>query len=177
MELKAELISADKAPELLERILKIRDPHLWATRKESHARARTKARKQGKEAPAYPPSWAPSKSADYQYNPLERLGLTAINRTLNQARVALYQEEMVAGRWRFSPDPIVITEDGYLINGQHRLAAATQVVWEEGDLIPQFLVVWGVDKKTALLIDEAQRSASDRRRIAINYADVLENAA
>jgi hypothetical protein len=71
----------------------------------------------------------------------------------------------------------VITEDSFLVNGQHRLAAATQVVWEDGDTVPPFLVVWGVDKKTALLIDEAQRSASDRRHIAINYADVLENAA
>ena len=111
---------------------------------------------------------------ELEFNPLERLGLTAINRKLSLHRVTLYAEQMVAGRWRFSPDLIVISEEGFLVNGQHRLLAAASIDWE-GDA-PPFLVVWGVDNKTALLMDEAQRSASDRREIAINYADILEAA-
>jgi hypothetical protein len=172
MAIKVELITADKAPELLEQILKIRDPELWATRKKNRAKARTKARRQGKPVSSSS-SWPVSKQREY--NPLERLGLTVINRKLSRARLALYEEEMAAGRWRFSPDPIVITDEGYLVNGQHRLLAASQIDWN-GDA-PKFLVVWGVDKKTALLMDEAQRSGRDRRDIAINYAEVAASAA
>jgi hypothetical protein len=170
--IKIELVSADKAPELLERILKIRDPELWATRKKNRAKARAKARRQGTPVSSSS-SWPVSKH--FEYNPLERLGLTVINRKLSYARLALYEEEMAAGRWRFSPDPIVITDEGYLVNGQHRLLAASQIEWN-GDA-PRFLVVWGVDKKTALLMDEAQRSGRDRRDIAINYAEVAASAA
>ena len=109
------------------------------------------------------------------YNPLERLGLTVINRRLSPARVASYVEEMASGRWVFSPDPIVVSEDGYLVNGQHRLLAAGAIEWKED--APQLLVVWGVDRKSALLMDEARRSANDCRHIAVSYAGVIEAAA
>jgi hypothetical protein len=154
--IKGELVSADKAPELLERILKVRDPELWKTRKENRAKARAKARRQ-RQPVSSSLSWPVSTKRGFEYNPLERLGLTVINRKLSSARLALYEEEMAAGRWRFSPDPIVITDEGYLVNGQHRLLAASQIDWN-GDA-PKFLVVWGVDKKTALLMDEAQPAA------------------
>jgi hypothetical protein len=106
---------------------------------------------------------------------MQRLGLTALNRPYSEARAELYAEEMVAGRWYTSADPIVISENGYVINGQHRLAAASMVVWEKGDEFPLFLVVWGVDEKTALLMDEAKRNTTDRRAIALGYATALTN--
>jgi hypothetical protein len=59
---------------------------------------------------------------------------------------------MEAGRWYFTPDPIVVTDEGYVVNGQHRLAAADAIDWSQSGEVPQFLVVWGVDKKTALLM-------------------------
>jgi hypothetical protein len=102
--------------------------------------------------------------------PIEMLGLSDLNRPISRARTDLYAEEMEAGRWYFTPDPIVITDEGYVVNGQHRLAAADAVDWSEAGEVPQFLVVWGVDKKTALLMDEAKRSADDRRHIALSYA-------
>ena len=39
---------------------------------------------------------------------------------------------------------------GYVVNGQHRLVAAEAVNWSKVDEIPHSLVVWGVEKKTAL---------------------------
>jgi hypothetical protein len=100
-------------------------------------------------------------------------GLTEINRDIQRGRLEAYADEMVAGRWRFSPDPIVVTEDGYIINGQHRLAAASLVVWEEGDTVPEFLVVWGIDKRAALMMDEATRTPKDRRKIALGFAGTV----
>jgi hypothetical protein len=156
--IKVELVSADKAGEILERALKIRNPELWQTRRKNRARQRAKARRQGKPL-----------SPAFRY-PIKMLGLSDLNRPISRARTDLYAEEMEAGRWYFTPDPIVITDGGYVVNGQHRLAAADAVDWSEAEDVPQFVVVWGVDKKTALLMDEAKRSADDRRHIALSYA-------
>jgi hypothetical protein len=103
-------------------------------------------------------------------------GLSELNRPISLARTDVYREEMQAGRWHFSPDPIVITDEGYVVNGQHRLGAADDVDWSKLAEAPQFLVVWGVDKKTALLMDEAKRSADDRRKIAFSYATVVDRS-
>ena len=83
---------------------------------------------------------------------------------------------MCAGLWHFSPDPIVVTEEGYIVNGQHRLLAASKITWDKGDVIPEFLVVWGVDKKAALLMDESARNSKHRRHIALGYALTAQRA-
>lgn len=173
MQIKAELVSADKAGEILERALKIRNPELWRVRRANAAKARRKARKDG--ASVRPAGWAPFKldmgdGKKLERKPLEMVGLSDLNRPISYARTELYQEEMQSGRWHFTPDPVVITEEGYVINGQHRLGAADAVDWSEVEAIPHFLVVWGVNKKAALLMDEAKRSTEDRRQIALNYA-------
>jgi hypothetical protein len=63
------------------------------------------------------------------------------------------------------------SEEGYILNGQHRLIAASQVGWpKEGHELTELPVVWGVDKRTALLMDEATRSTKDRRHIALGFA-------
>jgi hypothetical protein len=156
--IKVELVSADKAGKILERALKIRNPELWQTRRKNAAKQKAKARQQAKPLPPV-----------LRY-PIELLGLSDLNRPISLARTNLYAEEMEAGRWYFTPDPIVITDEGYVVNGQHRLAAADAIDWSQSGEAPQFLVVWGVDKKTALLMDEAKRSADDRRHIALSYA-------
>jgi hypothetical protein len=176
MAIKAELIGADRAGEILERALKLRDPELWQTRRENAAKQRAKARRQGKPLPLVS-RWAPYKlnignGRPMESKPIEKLGLSDLNRPISVARTDLYAEEMEAGRWYFSPDPIVITDEGHVVNGQHRLGAADAVDWTQTGEAPQFLVVWGVDKKTALLMDEAKRSADDRRHIALSYATV-----
>jgi hypothetical protein len=169
MGIKVELVPADKTGEILERALKIRNPELWQTRRKNRAKARAQARRSGEPLPRL--TWKPHKRLTRGlFNPMESLGLADLNRPFSEPRMELYVEEMLAGRWQFSPDPIVISEQGYVINGQHRLVAADAIEWEEGDEIPLFLVVWGVDKKTALLMDEAQRSSRDRRQIAFGYA-------
>jgi hypothetical protein len=166
---------------------------------------------------------APYKSAPI--GPLTSNSLIAphlgpLNRTIVPSRVTEYQWAMWRGDWWFTPDPIVVTDEGHIINGQHRLMAAEEVIEADRkdaevmeaalrrseptkpeaaeDLLstlalslrpkrtkdearaelekirarqyPQFVVVWGVDKRAAILMDEARRSSTDRRDIAIRYA-------
>jgi len=101
--------------------------------------------------------------------------LGKLNRDVNQSRVDAYGADMQAGRWWFTPDPIVVTDEGNIINGQHRLLAVEQYAFRKRDELaagtfPQFVVVWGVDKRAAILMDEARRSATDRRDIALRFA-------
>lgn len=46
-----------------------------------------------------------------------------VNRPLKTERVSQYTKDMKDGRWKINGVPIVITDDGYLKDGQHRLRA------------------------------------------------------
>src|SRR5262245_26525176 len=52
-----------------------------------------------------------------------RFYLGSLNRDINEGRVAAYGTDMEKGKWWFTPDPIVVTDTGEIINGQHRLLA------------------------------------------------------
>jgi hypothetical protein len=95
-----------------------------------------------------------------------------LNRDVNANRVDGYAKDIAAGKWWFTPDPIVVTDTGEIINGQHRLLAVEQTVGRaDFDApAPQFVVVWNVDKEAAILMDESRRSSTDRRDIAMRYA-------
>jgi hypothetical protein len=173
MAIKVELVGADKAGAILEKALRLRDPELAQTRRSNAAKGRAKARKEGTRYVS--PGWRPFKLRLWEgrsrdTKPMQMVGLSDLNRPISIARSDLYFEAMQAGEWHFSPDPIVISNEGYVLNGQHRLGAASEVDWSELDEIPQFVVVWGADKKTAFLMDEAKRSNNDRRDIALKYA-------
>ena len=109
--------------------------------------------------------------------------LGSLNRDINEGRVEAYREDMRKGKWWFTPDPIVVTATGEIINGQHRLLAVESLAHADAGRVegksnfvpddytaPQFVVVWGVDKRAAILIDEARRTANDRRDIALRFA-------
>jgi hypothetical protein len=104
-----------------------------------------------------------------------RFYVGTLNRDVNDGRVAAYGTDMENGKWWFTPDPIVVTDEGNIINGQHRLLAVERILTEHNPLPdrfvpPQFVVVWGVDKRAAILMDEARRTATDRRDIALRFA-------
>lgn len=72
------------------------------------------------------------------------------NRKLSQATVEKYAADMAAGRWQgLNGQTIVISKDGYLNDGQHRLNA----VIECGGNIP-FTVVFGAERETRLTLDQ-----------------------
>jgi hypothetical protein len=89
------------------------------------------------------------------------------NRDMRPQRVDEYADEMAAGNWHdLLSDPISITTDGHVLNGQHRIAAAAQVDWAAVENDPSFLVVWGVDPEEALHADGSRRTARDEKTIA-----------
>jgi hypothetical protein len=92
------------------------------------------------------------------------------NRDIRPDLAEKYMEEMQAGQWHdLLSDPITITDDGQVINGQHRLAAACAVDWSEVENDPLFLVVFGVDPAEALHADGSRRTNRDERMIAERY--------
>ncbi len=102
-----------------------------------------------------------------------RFYLGKLNRNVNQSRVLAYWTDMQDGKWWFTPDPVVVTDDGSIINGQHRLLAVEGALGRDeltDENAPSFVVVWGVDKRAAILMDEARRTTSDRRDITIRFA-------
>jgi hypothetical protein len=89
------------------------------------------------------------------------------NREIRPSRVDEYAGEMRGGKWRdLLSDPIAITTDGQIVNGQHRIAAASQVDWTKVEHDPAFLVVLDVDPREALHADGSKRTARDEKIIA-----------
>jgi hypothetical protein len=94
------------------------------------------------------------------------LANSRVNREIRPGRVADYQGAMQRGEWRdLLSDPITVTHDGEVVNGQHRLAAASEVDWTTAPYDPKFLVVWGVSADEALHADLARRTPKDQATI------------
>ena len=114
------------------------------------------------------------RSGDY-VSRAKTLGLVAdslYNREIRPERVDQYAAEMEAGRWcDLLSDPISITADGQILNGQHRIAAASQVDWTKVDNDPAFLVIWGVEPSEAQYADGSRRTARDERLIVNKLLD------
>lgn len=70
------------------------------------------------------------------------------NRQEKRKHTSSLSEEMSSGRWKENGQPILIAEDGTILDGQHRLKAIIS-----SDFVGNFLVVRGVDKKSKPTID------------------------
>jgi hypothetical protein len=93
---------------------------------------------------------------DWAMDKLNEAKLEVSNRHINQRHVDLLADDMKKGRWVENGVAIVLDEEGYLIDGQHRLwAVATSGVTIRS------LVVEGVDREMALpTINVNQRGRS-----------------
>ena len=84
------------------------------------------------------------------------LASNTFNRPLVKRRVAQYAEDMRRGRWQLNGEPIIVSAQGLLLDGQHRLHA----VVESGATV-QLLVVRGVAQEAFAGIDTGgKRSAA-----------------
>jgi hypothetical protein len=79
------------------------------------------------------------------------------NRRIRQSTVKKYAEQMKRGKWEVNGEPIIVADNGDLMDGQHRLIAAIQA-----DTPLTTLVVYGVKRSAFDTIDTgAGRNASD----------------
>jgi hypothetical protein len=79
------------------------------------------------------------------------------NRYLRPMKVDHFVADMAGGRWVENGEPIIISSDGLLNDGQHRM----QAVIEANRSIP-FLVVFGVSRESRITVDQGTaRGAAD----------------
>lgn len=79
------------------------------------------------------------------------------NRRLRPSVVERYSRMMLAGDWHLSPEAIVISNTGRLLNGQHRLSAVVK-----SGVTVQFLIIRGPNDDVFAVMDRgAIRSIAD----------------
>lgn len=79
------------------------------------------------------------------------------NRRLSADAVEKYARDIVNGNWRFNGEPVVISKDGMLNDGQHRCEAVVLA----GEAISA-IFVFGVDRDSRFTLDQGRpRKASD----------------
>lgn len=79
------------------------------------------------------------------------------NRNIKPAKAEQYANDMRGGRWTFNGEPILISTDGLLNDGQHRLTALM-----DANVCLPMLFVFGLDRDTRFTVDQgAARTASD----------------
>ena len=80
-----------------------------------------------------------------------------INRPMNKSNVAFLVSEICRNNFIYNGEPIIISKDGFLLDGQHRLQACV----ESGRAI-EALIVRDVEKEAMITIDTGRaRTASD----------------
>lgn len=79
------------------------------------------------------------------------------NRNVADSRVDLLSDQMKSGKWRTNGEPIIFDEDGYLLDGQHRLWAVVN-----SKVTIETVITRGVERSTFATIDTgAGRTAGD----------------
>ncbi|TXH53753.1 MAG: hypothetical protein E6Q97_12285 [Desulfurellales bacterium] len=87
----------------------------------------------------------------------ELLGSNEHNRHIRSRKVDQYDNDMRNGEWRMTGEPISITVDGHLINGQHRLLACIQA-----EVAFVTAVAYGLDPDAMVSMDTgAKRNLAD----------------
>lgn len=90
------------------------------------------------------------------------------NRPIKKSVRSKYAATMAAGNWKLSPDGIIISKAGNLLQGQHRLSAVVM----SGKTIP-FFVCRNVEDGVFSVLDRgATRSVADALRIERRLAEV-----
>lgn len=85
------------------------------------------------------------------------LGKNKVNRNVRNAKVAQYARDMSNGNWQITGEAIKFSQEGRLLDGQHRLLA----IVESGATVAMF-VVRGLDPDTQNVMDSgSSRSTGD----------------
>jgi hypothetical protein len=73
-------------------------------------------------------------------------------RPINTGRVRMYANEMINGSWEIVPDSIAFDENGYLVNGRHRLEAVLKA-----DATITAFVASGLPANSFPVMDQGQK--------------------
>lgn len=85
------------------------------------------------------------------------LNINPDNRSFRKVKVTQYSADMASGRWALNGEPIIVSKDGYLNDGQHRCLA----VIDANATIP-VAITFGIERETRLTVDQGgARSAGD----------------
>lgn len=88
----------------------------------------------------------------------ELLAKNGVNRPLSLKRVTRYADAMRKGQWQLNGEPIIVSENGRLMEGQHRLSA----VIESGvESIPMYVITGTSEDTFKTLGSGAARTAAD----------------
>jgi hypothetical protein len=79
------------------------------------------------------------------------------NRVPKSVKSAHFAADMAAGRWAFNGESIIVSQDGLLNDGQHRMQAMV-----DANLALPMIVVFGVERSTRTTLDQGSaRTAGD----------------
>lgn len=85
------------------------------------------------------------------------LGRNGVNRAIKEARVNDYANDILAGNWKVNGEPLIVSTEGMLIDGQHRCTAVIQTM-----TATDMLMVFGVPYDTRDTVDHGTaRSPGD----------------
>ena len=73
------------------------------------------------------------------------------NRPLNKGRVSLYAADMAEGRWALNGEPIIVSSDGMLNDGQHRVAAIIAA-----GIPVQSMITFGILRETRVTTNQGK---------------------
>lgn len=79
------------------------------------------------------------------------------NRNVRKAKLEQFIRDMQRGSWTFNGEPIIVSKDGLINDGQHRLRAVV-----EANVTIPILFVFGVEREARLTVDQGSaRGAGD----------------
>src|SRR5215207_420765 len=93
---------------------------------------------------------------------MEWLNGNTHNRPIRQRDIQMWTKAMMEGKWLLNGESIIFSNDGKLLDGQHRLWACV-----ESKVPFETVVVTGIDPETFMTIDQGRsRSGADHLHIA-----------
>lgn len=88
------------------------------------------------------------------------------NRRISAVAVERYRRDMESGRWIYAGDPIRFSDDGTLLDGQHRLMALAALGDDQGISLP-FLIIRGLPSESQMVMDQGRkRTAAQQLSLA-----------
>lgn len=88
---------------------------------------------------------------------LEKSSAQIQNRRISDQHVQEYKNAMLRNAWDINGEGIILTDDGLLVDGQHRLWAFVEAIGENPQLKVPFLFVHGVKKEAIATINQGYR--------------------